>query len=200
MHGVIIFLVVLGCAKVDNFNCTFIFYINKNIFWLQISVSNVLSMAVGDGLEDHFADLGCFLFVEDLTLRYFFVKLMSVAQFCHQQQLTPALIYLIQAHNIWMVEVLKNVDFILQADSFFRIERQLVQDLDGAQLSIAPQSSLLHRSEGTLAQDIAKLVLFLKYGHVFILDNEVPVTSNHITFICVDYFLVKRHEILKKTE
>ena len=95
MHGVIIFFVVLGYSKVNNFNCTAIFYINNNIFWPQISVSNVFSMAIGDGLDDHFADCGCFFFSEDLKLRYYFEKLISVAQLCHQAQLTLALIYLI---------------------------------------------------------------------------------------------------------
>ena len=86
---------MLGCAKVDNLNCTSIIYIDKYIFWLQISVSNVLSMAIGDGLEDHFTDLGSLLFVEDPALLDFFEKLMTIAQLSHQAQLTLALIHLI---------------------------------------------------------------------------------------------------------
>ena len=87
VHGVVFFVIVLRCAKVDNFNSAIVVHIDHNVFWLQISVSNVLSMTISDGLEDLFAEFSSFLFVEDLSLTDFFEKFTTVTQLRYQNQI-----------------------------------------------------------------------------------------------------------------
>ena len=50
MHDITVAIIVMRCAEVDDLYLASVLDVYKNILWLQIAMSYVLSMAVSDRL------------------------------------------------------------------------------------------------------------------------------------------------------
>ena len=75
-------------------------------------------MTVSDGLKYLFDHVGCRLLIEPLGLYDFFEQFHAIAEFSYQVHTAHIFVDFVELKDIRMVEVLQDVDFIFQPDTF----------------------------------------------------------------------------------
>ena len=68
MHHMRAVVVVMGGAEVNDLDRATILHIKEDILWFQISMCNILTMAVGNSLQDLLANMSGFVLGQMLTL------------------------------------------------------------------------------------------------------------------------------------
>ena len=109
-------------AKVDYFYYSTILDVNKNVLGLQITMSYVLSMTIGNGLKKLLSYMGSFLLCELFSFTNLIEKLAAFTQFSHHINLALVLVDFVEAYDVRVSQVFEDVDFILQADFFLLIK------------------------------------------------------------------------------
>ena len=81
-------------------------------------MSDVAAMAVSNCLEDLLGHMSCFALSKDAASRDFFKKFTAVTQLSYEEDACLVLVDLVKSHNVRMVEVLKDIDFVLKTNTF----------------------------------------------------------------------------------
>ena len=68
MHSVGTSIIMVRRTKINNFDLSSVPDVDENVFRFKISVSNILSMTICDGLQNLFSDMGSFILCQMLTL------------------------------------------------------------------------------------------------------------------------------------
>ena len=76
-------------------------------------------------------------------------QLSAVAELSHQHNDVGIFKNFIKTHDVWMLQVLENIDFILQSDFLILVHVGLVNDLDSTHFLVAFLNAFLHPAEGT---------------------------------------------------
>ena len=194
VHGVVIRVVRLGSAKVDNLDRTAIFDVDKDVFWLEVAMCDLLSMAVGNGLQDLLGHFGSLILGEVVLADNFGEQFLAIAQLRNNMNVASALVHLIKAHDVWVIQVLQNFDLILQTHLLCGVKFKFVDDFDGAHLSIVVPLGELHLAVGTGANNFFHRVGLLIDFDVFVLDDEVFTLGNNIVLACKGLLLLHRLE------
>ena len=130
-------------TKVDHFDEAFVFHIYKNVLRLKVTMSHLLVVTVGDCLQDLLNDERCFVLRNLLARDNLFEEFAAVAELLHKEDAALVLEDLVETHDVWMLQVLENVDLVLQSDPLLFVQGELVNDLDRALLSIVTKYGFL---------------------------------------------------------
>jgi len=93
-------------SEVNHLNLPVTFGVDQDIFWLQITMGNSLCMAVSNGMKDLLNDNCGFLLSKVLLLGDLIEQFAPIAQLSHQEDAAHALVDLVQAHDVRVVQVL----------------------------------------------------------------------------------------------
>ena len=163
-------VVVMGGAEVNDLDRALLVDVNQQVLRLEVSVSNIPTVTVSDSLENLFRHMSGLLLSELLARADLFKELASIAKLSHEEDVAFVLVDFIEANDVWVIQVLEDVDFILHSDTLSIIELQLVNNFDCALLSVRLQSRFLYLAEGTLSEDIVvQFILGHEDFHILIL-------------------------------
>ena len=81
-------------------------------------MSDVAAMAVSNCLEDLLGHMSCFALSKDAASCNFLKKLTAITQLSNEEDACLVLVDLIESHNVRMVQVLKDIDFVLKTNTF----------------------------------------------------------------------------------
>ena len=84
-------------------------------------MGDVLIVAVSDCLQDLFGYVSSLLLTQRFTIVNLFVELAPVAKFSYQKQRRLVFVNLVKTHNIRMVQVFEDVDFVLESNALLLI-------------------------------------------------------------------------------
>ena len=84
----------------------FIFGDVQKVLWLQITVSDVLFMAVIDGLQDLFENLCSVFLIEELLFNNFIKKFTTLAHFSDEVYIFIVFKVLVELNDMWVVYLL----------------------------------------------------------------------------------------------
>lgn len=99
-----------------------------------------------------------------VTVRDLIEELSSVTQFSDEIDGTLALVDLVQTDDVWMREVLENVNLIFQTHSLDLVHGELVNHFDSANVSSGLVSGFSNLTKGTLTENFAVQVVVLREG------------------------------------
>ncbi len=151
MHRVLLITVMVRSSKVNNLDGAFVSDVDEDVLWFEISMGDFLAMAIGHSLQELFENVGSLHLTELVAISDLVEELSAFAQFSDQIDGTLGLIDLIESNDVWMRQVLQDVDLILQTDSFDVVHGELVDNLnctDFVSHFVGGSSDL---AEGTLA-------------------------------------------------
>ena len=135
VHGVTIRVIRMRSAKVNDFNRSLCFCVNQNVLWFQVSVRHILRVAIRDGLKD-LLRYDCSLELTELdAFRNLVEQLYAVAKFSDKENAAFVFVHLVEPHDVRMVQILKDIDFVFESDAFLLSHVQLVDNLHGAKLA-----------------------------------------------------------------
>uniref|UniRef100_A0A7S3HXY7 Uncharacterized protein n=1 Tax=Favella ehrenbergii TaxID=182087 RepID=A0A7S3HXY7_9SPIT len=198
-HLVVSFLIVMRCAEVDYLERDIVrFELNQNILRLQVTVRDLVRVAVCHRHQDFLDDRSCLLFVKLLEVQNCLEQLLPVAKFSYQVDLVLAHVDFVQPQNVWVVEVLENINFVHQTHALLTTHAKLVDYFDSTKLIVRPESRLFDLAKGTCSDGSAwgHLVFLLKQLHILVLHYEVPVRSLNVIHASQVVFLAHRDESL----
>lgn len=112
MHHMRAVVVVMGGAEVNDLDRATILHIKEDILWFQISMCNILTMAVGNSLQDLLANMSGFVLSQMLTLGDLIEQLAAFTQLRDQEYRAFILVDLKETHNIRVSEILEDVNFV----------------------------------------------------------------------------------------
>ena len=130
MHRVLLLSVMVRSAKVNNLDGAFVSNIDKDVLRFEISMSDFLAMAIGHGLQELLEYVGGLHFTELVAVGDLVEELSAFAQLGDQIDGTLGLIDLIKSDDVWMRQVLQDINLILKTDSFDVVHGELVNNLD----------------------------------------------------------------------
>ena len=81
-------------------------------------MSDVAAMAVSNCLEDLLCHMSCFAFSKDAASCDFLEKFTAIAQLSDKEDACLVLVDLVKSHNVRMVQVLEDIDFVLKTNTF----------------------------------------------------------------------------------
>ena len=174
-------VVMMRRAKVDDLDRSLVLNIDENILRLQITMGNVLTMAVSDRLENLLRNVGCLVLIQVLTLADLIKEFASFAQLGHQEDSALVLIHFIETHDVRVSQVLENIDLVLQTDPLFLIKLELVDHLDSSDLTVCLPCRFLHLAEGTRSKHFGMHgVVLLKLLNAIVLNDKILMCSSDI--------------------
>ena len=80
-------------------------------------MSNLLCMAVANGLKDLLGYNCSLKFAEFLSLCNLIKEFNSITEFSYKEDATLVLVYLVKSDDIWVVQILQDIDLVLQPDT-----------------------------------------------------------------------------------
>ena len=81
-------------------------------------MSDVAAMAVSDCLENLLGHMSRFTLSKDAASCDFFKKFTAITQLSNEEDACLVLVDFIKSHNVRMVQVLKDIDFVLKTNTF----------------------------------------------------------------------------------
>ena len=75
-------------------------------------------MAVANGLKDLLGYDCSFKLTEFLSLCNLIEEFNSITKFSYKEDTTLVLVNLVKSDDIWMVQILQDIDLVLQSDTF----------------------------------------------------------------------------------
>ena len=81
-------------------------------------MSDVAAMAVSNRLKDLLGHMSCFALSKDAASCDFFKQFTAITQLSNEEDACLVLVDLIESHNVRMVQVLKDIDFVLKTNTF----------------------------------------------------------------------------------
>ena len=117
-------------AKVNDLDRAFVSDVDKDVLWLEVSMSDFLAMAIGHSLQKLLEHVRGLNLAELVAVGNLVEELSTFAQLSDQIDGTLGLIDLIESDDVWMRQILQDVDLILKTDSLDVVHRELVNNLD----------------------------------------------------------------------
>ena len=148
-HRVRPIVVVMGRAEVNHLDRTSVLDVNEDILRLKVTMSDVLTVAVCNGLEDLLGHVSCLILAKMVSPTDLVEQLAAVTQLRHEVDGALVLIDFIETHNVGMCQVLEDVDLILQSDLLTLVKLKLVNHFDSSDFSVCLFSGLSDLAEGT---------------------------------------------------
>lgn len=170
-------LLAQGCTKIDDFNVALLLRVDEDVLGLEVAMRDIVLVAVVDRLEKLTHDLCTLVFGKLFSRDDFCKEFNAVAKLGNESNFAMTLIDLVQVHDVLVVELAEDLDFVLQARELLVRHVKLVNELDGSDFAIVFTRSLLDFAEGASADDIANLVHFLDFGEI----------SGHDEFAFIDF-------------
>ena len=149
VHGMVVLVVGVRGAEINDLDCSFLFCVNQNVLRLQISVGHILSVAVADGLKDLFGDNSRLKLAKFLSSSDLVEQLDAVAEFSYKEDAAFIFVDLIKPHNVGVVQILENINFVLEPDALLLAHVELVDDLHCPHLLGRLLLALLYPAKGT---------------------------------------------------
>ena len=159
-----------------------------------LPVDDVLRVAVADGVQDLFHDVGCVLFAEELFLADFVEEFAARAEsgvrgrgvLSDDEEVALVLVELVEPQDIGVVHLAEDLDLVHELLALVLLDETLEDDLHGplrlgdAVLALAhfPVGPWLSRGYPTLAQTRAYPVVVLDLP--VLLQNEVLTRYLHL--------------------
>ena len=106
-------------------------------------------MAVANGLKDLLGYDCSFKFTEFLSLCNLIKEFNSITQFSYKEDTTLVLVHLVKSDDIWMVQILQDIDLVLQSDTLLLTHVKFIDDLDGTHFTSRFLLAFLDSTEGT---------------------------------------------------
>ena len=96
---------------------------------------NILLVAICDSLKNLLGHDRSFELTKLLALCNFVEQLYTVAKFGDQEDTALVLVHFVEPNDVWMIEILKDVDLVVQPHSLLFAHVQFVNDLDRTEFS-----------------------------------------------------------------
>lgn len=127
----------MRCTEIDNFEGDLLLlYLDQNILWLQVTMRDLLAMAVGDCQEDLLDNRSSLFLVKTLHAENSIEQFLAITQLCHKVDLVFALIDFIEAQNVWVVQVFQDINLVHETHALLLAHAQFVDDFDGSELIV----------------------------------------------------------------
>ena len=81
-------------------------------------MSDVAAMAVSNRLKDLLGHMSCFTLSKDAASCDFLKKFTAITQLSDKEDACLVLVDLVKSHNVRMVQVLEDIDFVLKTNTF----------------------------------------------------------------------------------
>ena len=197
VHHVRVRIVVVRGAEVNDFDSAAILDVQQDILRFEVSVSNVLTVAVGNGLQDLLANVCSLILRQVFAFADLIKQLAAFAQLCDEEYGAPILVYLIKTHNVWVGQIFEDVNFVHEASLFRFVKLQLVDHFDSAHLAVCLVSSLFDLAKGARSENfVAHGIVLGERLHIVVLHHKILLRSVNIV-LGPDYLLgtiVEGHE------
>lgn len=181
---------VVTSAEIDHLNGATFFDVNENILRFQITMGNLLAVAIRNGLQDLLEDLGRLCLLKILLINDHVEEFGAFTKLRHEEQCRLVLVDLEEPHNVRMGQVLEDVDFILETRLLVIAEGELVNDFDGELVARLLVSNPLYRSEGARTEQcLVHVVLGFEDVQIFVHLHKVGVLNDHVILVFVDFVL-----------
>lgn len=190
---------VVTSAEVDHFNGATLSDVNENVLWLEITVGNLLTVAVGNSLQQLLEDFGSLGLLEIFLLDNLVEELAALAKLCHKEESRLVFVDFKEPHDVRVSQISENVNFILETVSITCAHRQFVNDLDGELLPGLVVCDPLHSAERACAQQLfVDIVLLGEEFHISVLFHEVGVLDHDVILVLEGFLFCHGDEALRK--
>jgi hypothetical protein len=108
-------------------------------------------MAVYHGRKYLSNNFSCHFLGENTAVNDLIEKLTALAVLCDQVKIVSVLIILKQSHNVGMLQLCKDVVFLVLIDAFFFLESRLLNFLNSTNFICSQVDSFGHLSKATLS-------------------------------------------------
>jgi len=167
-----------GGTEVDNLDLIEFFVLFKqNVLWLEISVDNVVLMAVVDALEYLLHEDGSITLREFASLENLIEKFTSLADLGNEVVSLLILEELVHLDDVGVIDLLENVDLVEEHALLILVHIALSQDLDGplgVRLSVHTKT---HLTESASSEDLANSVKVSEFS--LSLSDEISLAHAH---------------------
>ena len=188
-------------TEVNDLDCAAILDVKQDILRFEVPVRDILTVAVGDGLQDLLADVGSLILRQMFALADLIEQLAAFAQLCDDENRASILVYLIKTHDVWVGQILEDINFVHEASFFGLIKLQLVDHFDCAYLAVCLVRSLLDLAKGARSEDfVAHGIILGERLHVVVLHHKIFLRSVNIFHALNDLLgtIVKGYEFLNR--
>jgi hypothetical protein len=169
--------VVLTRAKVDDFEfiiCSLVLF-QHDILRLQVSMDDIVLMAIVDGRQNMLHYLCSILLWQPSLLQNLVKQLASRADFCNDEEALLILKVLIDLDNIWMIEILENIDFVIKRLLFMLAHALFANHLHCSLVSCLDVDDSAHFTKCSLTQGLA---------HSVVVDDFALSSASEVDLTC----------------
>jgi hypothetical protein len=157
-------------------------YRQEQIFWLQITVGHLVTVAIAHGVKKNFADISSFLFVV-ITLLHNAIEKFTTHHLLSNKIVEYSLVEnVIKPNNVFVLQFRKDGDFILQSGFVFLGQLGFGHNLDSKGPTSLFVGSLFDNGESTFAelQSIKHRQRKLFKGGIHVRRHEDPKTLHKV--------------------
>lgn len=134
-------------------------------------MNNLFLVAIADSRKKLLHDSRCDAFVEMLRFQNQIKQLPSFQVLGDQVDIAIVRVHFVQLHNIWVVKLFEDLDFVRECRQVVVVALVLFDDLHCSDVSSEFVNNFLHFSEAALPEEFHDLVVFADLA--FFLVNHV---------------------------